>query len=395
MVNQVPTLPAVLIGGPPHAGKSVLFYSLTHALRERGIRHHAIRACPDGEGNWSQESDEETVSQIRMPIKGEWPQGFVERICLDLEHRCFPLLVDMGGSPKESQVCLLRQCTHSLLLLRADKEDYTRLWLRLIAESGLSPLAQIDSQLGGPSAITSYSPVLTGPLTRLIRNDTTAANGPLFVALVERIAALFNASAPQELEHAFLERSPTKLVINLYTSLKAIDPSATRWEPGMLPPLLASVPTDVPLSIYGAGPNWVYATLAAHTYGQPLYQFDPRLPFGWIQPLRLQLSTEQSPEVIMQTSDHQEATVLSLQIPSKHLDYFQAGPLPVPPVRTDSGLIIDGITPFWLLTALVRLYKEAGVAWIAVYYPQSKEAIIVYSRMVRYNPGDAVPKPSV
>ena len=163
----------------------------------------------------------------------------------------------------------------------------------------------------------------------------------------------------------------------------------------MLPSLLASVPTDVPLSIYGAGPNWVYAALAAHTYGQPLYQFDPRLPFGWIQPLRLQLSTKQLPEVIMQTYDQQNATVLSLQIPSKHLDYFQPGPLPIPPVRTDGGLIIDGITPFWLLTALVRLYKEAGVAWIAVYYPQSKEAIIVYSRIVRYKPGDAIPKPSV
>ena len=163
----------------------------------------------------------------------------------------------------------------------------------------------------------------------------------------------------------------------------------------MLPSLLASVPTDVPLSIYGAGPNWVYAALSAHTYGQPLYQFDPRLPFGWIQPLRLQLSTKQLPEVIMQTYDQQNATVLSLQIPSKHLDYFQPGPLPIPPVRTDGGLIIDGITPFWLLTALVRLYKEAGVAWIAVYYPQSKEAIIVYSRIVRYKPGDAIPKPSV
>ncbi len=384
MVNQVPTLPAVLIGGPPHAGKSVLFYSLTHALRERGIRHHAFRACPDGEGNWTQESDEETVSQIRMPIKGEWPQAFVERICLDLEHRCFPLLVDVGGHPKESQACILRKCTHSLLLLRADKEDYTRLWLRLIAESGLLPLAQIDSQLKGTSTITSQTPILTGTLTGLERNDISSAKGPLF-----------DAPAPQELEHAFLERSPTKLVINLYTSLKAIAPSATRWEPGMLPPLLASVPTDVPLSIYGAGPNWVYAALAAHTYGQPLYQFDPRLPFGWIQPLRLQLSTEQSPEILAQIYEHQDLTVLSLQIPTKHLDYFQPGLLPFPPVRTDRGLIIDGITPFWLLTTLVRLYKEAGVAWIAVYYPQSKKAVIVYSRLERYNPGDSVPKPPV
>ncbi len=395
MVNQVPTLPAVLIGGPPHAGKSVLFYSLTHALRERGIRHHAFRACPDGEGNWTQESDEETVSQIRMPIKGEWPQAFVERICLDLEHRCFPLLVDVGGHPKESQACILRKCTHSLLLLRADKEDYTRLWLRLIAESGLLPLAQIDSQLKGTSTITSQTPILTGTLTGLERNDISSAKGPLFDALVERIATLFNASAPQELEKAFLEHSPTKLVINLYTSLNAIAPSTTRWEPGMLPYLLASIPTNAPLSIYGAGPNWVYAALSAHTYQQPLYQFDPRLPFGWIQPLRLQLSTEQSPEILAQIYEHQDLTVLSLQIPTKHLDYFQPGLLPFPPVRTDRGLIIDGITPFWLLTTLVRLYKEAGVAWIAVYYPQSKKAVIVYSRLERYNPGDSVPKPPV
>ncbi len=393
MVNNVPALPAVLIGGPPHAGKSVLFYSLTHALRERGIRHHAIRACPDGEGNWSQESDEETVSQIRIPTRGEWPDGFVKRICLDLEHRCFPLLVDMGGRPLASQMCILRQCTHSLLLLRADKDDYTRLWLRLVGESGLSSLAQIYSQLDGTSTITSQAPILSGTLTGLVRNDTTAAKGPLFDILVERIATLFNASAPQELEKTFFERAPTKLVIDLYASLHAIDPSSTRWEPEMLPHLLASVPTDAPLSVYGVGPNWVYAALSAHTSPQPLYQFDPRLPFGWIQPLPLQISREQFPEVLVQTHEYEDVTLLSIQIPSKHLEYFQPSPLPFPPVRTDLGLIIDGITPFWLLTTLVRLYKEAGVAWIAVYYPQSKKAIVVYSRVEMYNPGDFIPKP--
>jgi CRISPR-associated protein Csx3 len=300
----------------------------------------------------------------------------------------------MGGRPKESQLCLLRQCTHSLLLFRTDEKDDTQLWLRLIDESGLIPLAQIESQLKGASAITSLTPILTGTLTGLVRNDITSAKGPLFNALVERIAALFNAAAPQELEKAFLEHAPTKLVINLYASLNAIASSTTRWESAMLPTLLASVPTDVPLSVYGAGPNWVYAAISAYTYQQPLYQFDPRLPFGWIQPLHLQLSTEQSPEIFVQTRDYQNVTVLSLQIPSKHLDYFQAGPLPFPPVRTDNGLIIDGITPFWLLTALVRLYKEAGIAWIAVYYPQFKKAIVVYSRVEKYNPGDAVPNPS-
>src|SRR5438552_6610469 len=48
------SLPAILIGGPPHTGKSVLTYSLSQALRKRSIEHYVIRASPDGEGDWSQ-----------------------------------------------------------------------------------------------------------------------------------------------------------------------------------------------------------------------------------------------------------------------------------------------------------------------------------------------------
>jgi CRISPR-associated protein Csx3 len=118
MVNLLPT---VLVGGPPNAGKSVLFYHLTQALRERHIAHHAIRACPDGEGNWFHEADPEMVSIILQKHKGVWPASFVQRMGQDLENRRLPLLVDMGGSPKVSEMRLFRQCTDSILLLRADK----------------------------------------------------------------------------------------------------------------------------------------------------------------------------------------------------------------------------------------------------------------------------------
>src|SRR5947199_923413 len=97
--TMVNFLPAIIIGGPPHAGKSVLFYSLTQALRTRGIAHHAIRACPDGEGNWSQEAERELTEKIRN--KGQWSDEYVERLCRDLSHRLLPMLVDMGGRPTE------------------------------------------------------------------------------------------------------------------------------------------------------------------------------------------------------------------------------------------------------------------------------------------------------
>lgn len=390
MVN---TLPAVLIGGPPHAGKSVLFYSLTHALRQRGVRHHAIRACPDGEGNWTQESDAETVSQIRIKIVGDWPGDYVDRICLDLEHRCLPLLVDVGGSPRESQLCILRQCTHSLLLLRSDKPAYTELWQGLVTECNLLPLAQMYYQLEGVSTITDQTPYLEGTLTGLERNNTTLLTSQLFEALVDRIATLFNSYSPQELEKAFFEHAPTELIIDLYASLQTLAPSSTRWEPEMLVPFLASLPAHTPMSVYGAGPLWVYGAVAAHSDLEPFYQFDPRLPLGWIRPLPLSISTERFPEVLVQPRAYQDVTVLSIKIPSKHLNYYQPEPLPFPPVHTDAGLIIDGITPAWLLTSLVRLYQAEGIAWIAVYYPPEKKAVVMYSRVETHKPGDLVVKP--
>lgn len=162
----------------------------------------------------------------------------------------------------------------------------------------------------------------------------------------------------------------------------------------MLAPFLASVPTNTPLSVYGMGSNWVYAALAAHTEHQSLYQFDPKLPFGWIQPLALQLSSERFPEVLVKPYPYDDVTKLSISFPSHRLEYFQPLPLPFPSVRTDVGLIIDGPLPYWLLTALVRLYKEAGVPWIAVYYPQSTKAIVVYSRVETNRPGDYIPMPA-
>jgi CRISPR-associated protein Csx3 len=318
----------------------------------------------------------------------------VKRICQDLEHRCLPLLIDMGGRPKDSQINMLRHCTHAVLLLRTDEPDCTQLWQRLVTESDLLLLAQIHSQLEGISTITAHAPILEGTLTGLERYITTLLTGPVFDALVERIVALFNSYSLQDLEKAKLEQAPTKLVINLYDALYALDPLATKWESEMLKPFLASVPTNTPLSVYGMGSNWIYAALAAHTDHQSLYQFDPKLPFGWIQPLALQLSSERFPEMLVKPYPYDDVTRLSISFPSHRLEYFQPLPLPFPPVRTDVGLIIDGPLPYWLLTALVRLYKEVDVVWIAVYYPQFTMAVALYSCVETYLPADRISLPA-
>lgn len=221
-----------------------------------------------------------------------------------------------------------------------------------------------------------------------------AGQGPLFNALVDRIAALFNSYSTSELEKFYFEQAPTELAINLHDALQTIAPSSIRWQFEMLKPLLDGLPEQAPLSVYGVGPNWLYAALAAHVGQQPFYQFDPRLQFGWIQPLRVHISTTTFSEVLVKTRTYQDMDVLSIEIPSQHLEYFQLESLPFPPVSLDAGLILSGKIPHWLLTALVRLYQEAGATWIAVYYVQSNKAVVVYSRVETYNPGDLIPMPS-
>jgi len=390
----VNSLPAVLIGGPPHSGKSVLFYSLTIALRKQNIIHHAIRACPDGEGNWSQEIDQAMVRQLR--VKGQWTDAFTEGICRDIKRRLVPMLIDMGGLPQASQLNIIRHCTHSLLLLNSDDEQGNRNWCRLVAENGLLPLAQICSNLHGASIITAESPVIEGTFAGLERS--TLVRGPLFDMLVERIASLFSAYSPQDLEKALLNRAPTETVINIPVLLQTISPGSHHWEPAMLPSLLANLPTNTAIAVYGKGPHWLYGTIAACVGQQAFYQFDPRGigSAGWISSPRLRFGTISSDELSIQQCpyEQEQATILKIEIVGKYLDYLQADLLPFPTVPTTGGLILDGSMPSWLLTALVRFYGHAGMPWIACHYPPLKAAVVVTASSNMHHINDLIPMPT-
>lgn len=381
-------LPAILIGGPPHAGKSVLTYSLTQALRERNIDHYVIRACPDGEGDWSQEIDQDAVRVIR--IKGSWTPSFVERVCRDLERRHFPLLVDMGGRPEVWQTCILSDCTHSILLLHPHDEQTSQFWRQIVEENGLLSLARLYSMLDGTSTVTSQEAVLQGTLTGLNRNSV--AHGRLFDLLVERVAALFSSYSSQELRRGHLASAPAE-VVDLDAFLNTWAPQTKRWKPEMLSLLLAELPVNTPLAVYGRGPNWLYGALVMQVGIEPFYQFDSRL--GWVSPPPLQidtLDTNRSPALHI-LPEHTEATVLKIDIVIKYLDYTEVEHLSFPPVQTERGLILSGVMPHWLVTALVRLYAGAGVQWIACHQPQLKGAVVVASRTSRLTPGDLLPMP--
>ncbi|WP_322801474.1 CRISPR-associated protein Csx3 [Thermoflexus sp.] len=381
--------PAVLIGGPPNSGKSVLTYSLSQSLRKRGVAHYVLRAAPDGEGDWFHEAEPRLTRQLR--IKGTFDERWVDRIVQDIRRRHLPLLVDVGGMPTPEQERIFSVVTHAVLLIRDPAARPA--WQERVRRYGLHLIADLDSRLEGSSEVLEETPVLRGVITGLERGRI--AEGPVFEALAERIAALFRYD-PEELRRYHLAMAPdVDWVIDLDELARMLEVrregEAPRWAPEDLPRTLDFLPEGKPLALYGRGPAWLYAALAVHALPAPFFQFDVRL--GWVEPPRLHPGTEHrlAPASALGFLVESSGNRWRLQVTMAHpyLEREEVDGLVIPAIPAEASLIIDGKLPLWLWTALARAY--AGVRVLAVFEPRSSEAIVVASRDPAYPVGTRWP----
>jgi CRISPR-associated protein Csx3 len=378
--------PAIIVGGPPHSGKSVLTYSLTQALRQRDVDHYVLRACPDGEGDWNMESEPKTVRLLRN--KGRFTDVFVTRVTRDLEGRHLPLIVDVGGRPTPDQQRIFGYCTHAVLL--ASDPAMLDTWRGMMEGQGVTVIAELVSTLEEPETIFSRTPVLRARIAGLRRFEM--AEGEVIDALVERVAAIF-AYAQEELRESHLRAAPAELTVEidrLGRTLNLLN-AKERWEPAAMRPLLEYLPSHEPLAVYGRGPGWLYATLAAYTLPAPFWQYDARL--GWVKPVTLHrrgADITTWPIGWRVLPDGGSAPILEAVLHVAYVDYAEMDGAVVPDIDVSNGLIISGKLPHWVLTGLVRAYEDAP--WIAAYQPQyDTAAVVVAARGFARRVGDLVP----
>jgi len=158
------------------------------------------------------------------------------------------------------------------------------------------------------------------------------------------------------------------------------------WQPIELRTLLPTLPSNTPLAIYGRGPAWLYAALAAANLAARCAVFDPRQ--GWVDvaPLQRGPSLPRGPLHIASETQG-EVTRLRISIPSGYLDRRNTDMITVPMVS--GGVILDGRIPIWLCAALARTYHDAP--WIACYQPQLRGSVVVYSRTDQFPVGFVMP----
>ena len=250
--------PAIVIGGPPHSGKSVLTYGLTQILRTQQVEHYVLRACPDGEGDWSQETPPEMVRLLRN--KGQFSESFVANVERTLQQRHLPLLVDVGGRPTPEQELLFDHCTHAILLA-ADAAGLNQ-WRQLAQRHNLPVLAELQSTLQEDEEIYAERPILRGRISGLERHQPTS--GTLIERLACNIRTLF-ALTQAELRAEHLRAAPAELAVDLERLARTLGvANGGTWQPAELLSVLDYLPAGEPLAIYGRGPNWLYEIGRAH-----------------------------------------------------------------------------------------------------------------------------------
>ncbi|MCS6847942.1 MAG: hypothetical protein RMN52_09530 [Anaerolineae bacterium] len=367
-MDAINLLPAILIGGPPHSGKSVLAYSLSQALRARKVAHYLLRAAPDGEGDWSQEMDPHLVHAIRF--KGEWSTQWVNIVCRDLAARVMPLLVDIGGRPTADQMTIFDQCTGAILLTPND--EVAARWRERVASHGLPIIADLRSVLEGESALQmTEGGELRGTLSGLQRGQGTIRSSALD-ALVERLASIF-AFSEAELARIHTAAAPADArVVRFDDMLRRMYPNdgLPRFRPEDLDAILADVPAHEPIAAYGRMPVWLATVLGARRNLR--WQFDARL--GWVRTPRFTMcppGTKPAANAGLSfrlTRTGHNQVHLDVAKTEYYLDYSAIDGLRVPHISAEMQVTVNGPEtpggglPLWVFAALGHAYRGcAGV----------------------------------
>jgi CRISPR-associated protein Csx3 len=139
----------IAVVGPPHSGKSVFLSCVFLYLQKKypSQKFFLQRACPDGEGNWSAESDQDLVKKIRK--KGNFNDQFINFTIKSIENlsqQFFVVFVDCGGRITKENLEIISVCTHFILL--SSNRNATEDWMNFCQDiCDCKAVAVLDSTL--------------------------------------------------------------------------------------------------------------------------------------------------------------------------------------------------------------------------------------------------------
>ena len=162
----------IVVGGPPHSGKSVFINGLTHILGDDNA--YLFNATPDGEGEWlHRHYNNPEVAKLRQ--KGSFTPKFVMDCQRKISDWDGPLMIiDIGGKPSMENAQIIKGATHAIILA-SDLSKVTK-WRGFFEAQHIPIIAKLHSNYSKSRDIQlpqdSNSDHITGMVHHLERGES-------------------------------------------------------------------------------------------------------------------------------------------------------------------------------------------------------------------------------
>lgn len=358
----------IVFCGPPHSGKSVFIANLIDKLPTDA--YTIIRACPDGEGTWSNNKDQEETSMVRK--KGKFTKTFIDDSCTAIDNQSNKIvLVDVGGVMSKENEQVFGHCD-SFVVLSSDEEKKTE-WLEFGEKLGLECIGCLDSSLEGKEEVYSRAPYLQGRIVGLERGEILE-NSSVINALVSDIVRKSKYAVKTEIksknsEESFIDDIDLGFELGYGKEIETEDGTPikkVRWSEEALPKIYKKVQDDIvshkPLKINGIRANFVLCAIckAASQKGiEEVSAYDIRLKqYVPIKQLPKQKNIRNARGLSYNIIENDENIFMDVDITNEKYSLEDYQDAILPKIKEGKNLYISGRMPLWLLASISSSYNS-------------------------------------
>ena len=358
----------IVFCGPPHSGKSVFIANLIDKLPTDA--YTIIRACPDGEGTWSNNKNQNETSIVRK--KGKFTKSFIDDACKAIDNQTNKIvLVDVGGVMSKENEQVFEHCD-SFVVLSSD-EQKKQDWLDFGEKLGLECIGSLDSSLDGNEEIYSRTPYFQGKIVGLERGEllenSSVINGLVSDIIKKRKKKKKTGNNINE--HTGTIIDDTELGFELGYGKEIYTEDGTpikkvKWPESSLPEVYKSVQEkavlDYPLLINGIRANFVLSTIckAAKNKGiKKIKSYDIRSKqYIPIRDLPMKKGIKQTEGLAYNIIENNENTFIDIDITKEQYSLEDYSKCVLPKIKEDKNIYLSGRMPLWLSASISNSYDS-------------------------------------
>lgn len=357
----------IIFCGPSHSGKSVFVANLIDKLPTDACT--IIRACPDGEGNWSNNKNQNETTIVRK--KGKFTQSFIDDACKAIDNQTNKIvLVDVGGLISNENEQFFKHCDSFIVISNDEKKKLE--WLKFGQKLGLDCVGCLDSSLEGQEEIYARKPYFQGRIVGLERgkilDDSSIIRGILSDIIEKsKYGEKAEGQTKENSEGIFID--DTELGFELgygketYTEA-GIPIKQVRWVESALPKIYEAmrgkIKSNQPIKINGIRANFVLCAIcktANQEGARDICTYDMRTKsYIPIRNLPKKKGLREAEGLTYNIIENKDNVFLDVDIIKEQYSLKDYEKCVLPQIKEEKNLYISGRMPLWLLASISSSY---------------------------------------